>query len=222
MNRIKKLLRHIAFKICPELNILGKNIDWDYLSNTNTRNSLGENVKIYTPCHIYDCQIGDYTYISYNAWISYYTKIGKYCSIGPNLICGWGIHPTNGISTSPSFYSVKSPNNISFSTDDKIEQRKPITIGNDVFIGANVTIWDGVTIGDGAIIGAGAIVSKDIPPYAIAIGCPIKINRYRFNEEQIDALRKIEWWNFDDEQIKDVEKYFFDIDSFIENHTKNV
>ena len=79
-----------------------------------------------------------------------------------------------------------------------------------------------MTIGDGAIIGAGAVVSKDIPPYAIAIGCPIKISRFRFDNERIAALRRIEWWNFDDDKLKDVEKYFFNVDAFIEKYTKNV
>ncbi len=217
---LKKLLRNIAFKVCPELSILGRDIDWNYLNNTKTNNNIGKNVRIYTPCHINDCKIGDYSYISYNAWITQ-TIIGKFCSIGPNLVCGWGIHPTNGISTSPSFYSSKAPNNVSFSKENKIEERKPIIIGNDVFIGANVTILDGVTIGDGAIIGAGAVVSKDIPPYAIAVGCPIEIKRFRFNEEQIDALKKIEWWNFEREKMKDVESYFFDVDDFLNKYSKN-
>lgn len=217
MNILKKLLRNIVFKACPELSILDRNIDWNYLNNTETKNNIGKNVRIYTPCHINDCQIGNYTYISYNAWITQ-TIIGKFCSIGPNLVCGWGIHPTNGISTSPSFYSSKAPNNVSFSKENKIEERKPIIIGNDVFIGANVTILDGVTIGDGAIIGAGAVVSKNIPPYAIAVGCPITISRFRFDDERIAELRRIEWWNFDEEELKDVEKYFFDINSFINKH----
>jgi len=217
MNILKKLLRNIVFKACPELSILDRNIDWNYLNNTETKNNIGKNVRIYTPSHINDCQIGNYTYISYNAWITQ-TIIGKFCSIGPNLVCGWGIHPTNGISTSPSFYSSKAPNNVSFSKENKIEERKPIIIGNDVFIGANVTILDGVTIGDGAIIGAGAVVSKNIPPYAIAVGCPITISRFRFDDERIAELRRIEWWNFDEEELKDVEKYFFDINSFINKH----
>ena len=65
---------------------------------------------------------------------------------------------------------------------------------NDVFIGANVTVLDGVTVGDGAVIGAGAVVSKDIPAYAIAVGCPIKIIKYRFSQDQIEALLKIKWY----------------------------
>ena len=61
------------------------------------------------------------------------------------------------------FYSTLQQNGRTLSSTDKIEERKKIIIGNDVFIGANVTILDGVEIGDGAIIGAGAVVSKNIP-----------------------------------------------------------
>ncbi len=158
--------------------------------------------------------IGDYTYISVNSCISL-TDIGKFCSIGPNFFCGWGIHPTDGISTSPLFYSTKSP--YSFCKENKIEDRKKIIIGNDVFIGANVTVLDGITIGDGAVIGAGTVVSKDIPPYAVAVGSPIQIIKYRFDEKSIQKLRNLKWWDFSDEQLKNIEKYFFDIDGFLEN-----
>jgi len=77
---------------------------------------------------------------------------------------------------------------------------------------------DGVTIGDGAVIGTGAVVSKNIPPYAIAVGCPIKIVKYRFEQDQIESLIKIGWWNFSDEKLKDVEKMFFEINAFIEKY----
>ena len=116
------------------------------------------------------------------------------------------------------FYSTLKQNGTSFSSTNKIEERKLIIIGNDVFIGANVTILDGVTIGDGAVIGAGAVVSKDIPAYAIAVGCPIQIIKYRFSEEQIEKLLKIKWWDFNSEKIKEVEKYFFDINEFIDKN----
>ena len=153
-----------------------------------------------------------------NSFIST-TTIGKFCSIGPNFICGWGIHPLNGISTSPMFYSTRKQNGITLSRKDKIDEYKPIIIGNDVFIGANVTVLDGVNIGDGAVIGAGAVVSKDIPPYAIAVGCPIEIKKYRFNSETIDAFKRIEWWNYDENSLKDIERYFFEVEKFISIYT---
>ena len=103
------------------------------------------------------------------------------------------------------------------SLTDKLEERKNINIGNDVFIGANVTVLDGVSIGDGAIVGAGTIVSKDVPPYAVVVGSPMKIIKYRFDDEQIEKLSKIRWWEFDDDKLKKVEKYFFDVEEFIKN-----
>lgn len=190
-------------------------------SASNLFNTLDQNIsskaKIYAPFAVSESSIGDYTYIAQNSKISLST-IGKFCSIGPNFLCGYGIHPLNGISTAPMFYSTLKQNGITLSETNKIEERKLINIGNDVFIGMNVSVLDGVTIGDGAVIGAGAVVAKDIPPYAIAVGNPIQIIKYRFTAEQISKLLTIKWWDFEGEKLKDVEKVFFDIDGFIEKH----
>ena len=53
----------------------------------------------------------------------------------------------------------------------------------------------GVTIGDGAVIGAKTVVAKDVPPYSIAIGNPMKILRKRFSDTIIKQLIKCKWWN---------------------------
>ena len=210
----RKILRYFLQK---EMYVFDQDIDWEYILLELKDTKVGKNVKIYRPSHIKNCEIGDYTYISTNANISI-THIGRFCSIGPNLFCGWGIHPTNGISTSPLFYSKQQQNGATLAHEDKIEERKLITIGNDVFIGANVTILDGISIGDGAIIGAGAVVSKDIPDYAIAVGSPIRIIKFRFNDNQISSLKRIQWWNFKEEDLQDIEKMFWDIDEFIKKY----
>jgi acetyltransferase-like isoleucine patch superfamily enzyme len=57
--------------------------------------------------------------------------------------------------------------------------KRPIKVGNDVWIGANVTVLKGVCIGDGAVIGAGSVVTRDIPEYAIVVGNPAKVIKYR-------------------------------------------
>ena len=213
---MKKIIRRILCWAFPELRILrDKNYDFSKLLPARDFVDSKKHIVVSAPYSLDETTIGDYTYISKNSHITKAT-IGKFCSIGPNLVCGWGIHPTHGISTAPMFYSTMRQNGMTLSEADKIEERKPVTIGNDVFIGANVTILDGVTIGDGAVIGAGAVVSKDIPPYAIAVGCPIQVTRYRFNENQMDALKRMEWWDFTEEKLKDVERYFFDVDAFIE------
>lgn len=208
-------LRKILYWILPELKILrDQHYHFDWLQNTLVDTVKGTSVMLYEPYNVSDCSIGDYTYIAKNAHISK-TSIGKFCSIGPNFVCGWGVHPTNLLSTHPMFYSTKKQNGTSLSVIDKIEERKAIRIGNDVFIGANVTVLDGVTIGNGVVIGAGAVVSKDIPDYAVAVGSPIQIKKFRFTESQREALNKIEWWNFSKDQLNLVERYMDNIDEFI-------
>lgn len=58
-------------------------------------------------------------------------------------------------------------------------EKNGIFIGDDVWIGNHVTILPGVTVGDGAVIGAGTIVNKDVPAYAVIVGNPAKILKYR-------------------------------------------
>lgn len=217
---IKKYLRKLKFYFFPELKVLKKNYyNIDYLVSFEENVIKGVNTNFAKTYRMTNVEVGNGTYIEHNSIISY-TKIGNFSSIGPNFFCGWGIHPTNGLSTSPMFYSTNMQNGSALVIKNKIEERKTINIGSDVFIGANVTVLDGVTIGDGAVIGAGAVVSKDIPPYAIAVGSPIKVIRFRFKDEQISALLRIKWWNFSEEDIVDVEKMFFDIQSFIDKYDK--
>lgn len=180
---------------------------------------LSKYARLTHPYDLRQVRLDDYSYISRNSYIDN-TEIGKFCSIGPNFCCGLGIHPTNGISTSPMFYSTAKQNGFSLTTDDKIIESKQIIIGNDVFIGANVTVLDGVAIGNGAVIGAGAVVTKDIPPYAIAVGVPAKVVKYRINDVQVKEMERIQWWNFDDTKLSDIEKFFFDLNSFIEKYSR--
>lgn len=203
----------------PKLKGLNRDIDLNYFSDIRINCILSKKSKIYSPFHLNNTSIGDYSYISFNSRISL-TTIGKFCSIGPNFICGWGIHPTDGLSTSPMFYSASKQTGFTFSERNKICERKDILIGNDVYIGGNVMVLDGVKIGDGAVIGAGSVVSKDIPPYAVAVGAPIKIIRYRFSDEQISKLLKIAWWEFEEEKLKDVENLFWETDDFIDKYDK--
>ena len=58
-------------------------------------------------------------------------------------------------------------------------------------------ILGGVKIGNGAVIGTGAVVAKNIPPYAIAVGNPARVIKYRFDEETIKKLLAVKWWNWD-------------------------
>ena len=217
---MRAFLRKILCWIYPQLKWL-KSPEYDFTLLRSWQHNVRkeEYVTIHTRHILDDVEIGKYSYVGDNSTISH-CEIGRFCSIGPNLLCGWGTHPINGISTSPLFYSTKAQNGVSLTKENKVDEYRKVIIGHDVYIGADVTILDGVTIGNGAVIGAGAVVSKDIPPYAIAVGCPIQIKNYRFSEKQIAAMQRIQWWNWEEERLQDIERMFFDIDAFIAKYDK--
>lgn len=192
----------------------GKGWGYSLVKSNRTNCEVGKNVRITPPYRMYNAFVGDFSYISGGCGL-FNVRIGKCCSIGGNFKAGLGLHPLNGISTHPMFYSSVPKNGMTLCAEDKMVEMPEVEIGNDVFIGENVTIVGTVKIGDGAVIGAGAVVTKDIPPYAIAVGVPAKVIKYRFDERTIERLLKRQWWNDDIEKLKNVEKYFWDVEAFL-------
>ena len=178
---------------------LGENvIIGDY---TRTENSFyHKNVRIQRNGMIYYSEINNHSYTGRNCTI-WHTSIGKFCSLSWNLSIGAANHDYSRTTThsflyAPEFGFIDEPNH-NYNHFDS-----PCNIGNDVWIAANVCICRGVTIGDGAVIGAGAVVTKDVPPYAIVAGVPARIIKYRFDENIIEKLLEIKWWDFPDDIIK--------------------
>ncbi|CAH1225188.1 2,3,4,5-tetrahydropyridine-2,6-dicarboxylate N-acetyltransferase [Paenibacillus auburnensis] len=160
-----------------------------------------------------NCKISDYSYINSNTFLGY-AEIGKFSSVGCNCQIGVPIHPSNYISTSPFTYG---PNNL-FDVPSFYEEFQTKTIiGNDCWIGSNVVIMQGVRIGDGAIVGAGSVVTKDVPPYSVVAGIPSKFIKLRFNQEKIDALMDLKWWEKDIEKIKEYKHLFISGDKWYFN-----
>ena len=154
-------------------------------------------------------KIGEYSYMSMNsAIVSPDSTIGKFTSIGREVLIGTSSHPINRLTTHPLTYTNKCKRLYGdlVTPKDKIIKLsangcKPVTVGNDVWIGARAIIMDGIKIGDGAIIGANSVVTKDVPPYAIVAGCPAKLIRYRFSEDVINKLLELCWWDYPKEFI---------------------
>ena len=192
----------------------GKTVGYSLVRSERANCHLGMHTRVYPPFSLQDVRLGDYSYIAKNASISH-CEIGKFCSVGPNFCCGLGLHPTDGISTSPMFYSTARQNGISLCKESIYEEMKHTVIGNDVFIGANVTVLDGVHISDGAVIGAGAVVVDDIPPYGIAVGVPAKVVKFRFDDETVGRLLAKKWWDGSPEELEAVAGSFWDVRAFV-------
>ena len=156
---------------------------------------------------IFQSTIGSFTYVAGNSQVIC-ASIGRYCSIADDVIIGPGNHTLTNLSTSPIFTEVKNGLGIRWTNDTKVEPFKHVTIGNDVWIGSRAIIKGGVNICDGAVIGAGAVVVKDVPPYAIVGGVPAKVIRYRFSPEVIEKLLELQWWNLQDETLKEHISFF--------------
>ena len=130
--------------------------------------------------------------------------IGKFCSIacGAKFLFTSANHTMRSLSTYPFpiFFEEweLDAKNICEAWDNKGD----IVIGNDVWIGFEAVILSGVTIGDGAIIGTRAVVTKDVPPYTIVGGIPAKPIRKRFDDETIAQLEALNWWDWDEETIR--------------------
>jgi lipopolysaccharide transport system ATP-binding protein len=146
--------------------------------------------------------IGDYTYgrPAIHRWTNKHRLvIGRFCSISEGVkIIVDGNHRLDWVTTYPFGELL---HDVAKNPDHPIG-KGDMKIGNDVWIGMNATILPGVQIADGAVIGAGAVVVKDVLPYEVVGGNPAKHIAFRFSAEQILALMRIAWWDWDLDKIK--------------------
>ena len=161
-------------------------------------------------------QVGDYTYYD-NAdgaedfenhvthhydFIGDKLIIGKFCAIarGIEFVMNGANHRMNSVTTYP-FNIMGNGWEKQLPSLNDLSSKGDTIIGNDVWIGQNVTIMPGIYVGDGAIIAANSVVTKDVPDYHIVGGNPAKIIRKRFDDNLIQYLLKIKWWDWSAEKI---------------------
>ncbi len=184
------------------------------IPNPNTINPItGYDKEIYIKPTIKNKNIivGDFSYIADSNFESHVTHhydwnndkliIGKFCQIasGVEFVMNGANHQMNSVSTFP-FYTLEGWEQIPPTRKD-LPIKGDTIIGNDVWIGQNATILPGVHIGDGAIIGANSVVGSNVDSYTIVVGNPAKVIRKRFDDELIEIMEKLKWW---DKSIEDI------------------
>lgn len=164
--------------------------------------------------------LGYGSYVSKNSILSN-AEIGKFTSIGCDFRTILGAHPTERyVSTFPGFYSKDSIFPAKYTTENTFEENiytnkekgYQISIGNDVWIGASVIVLQGAHIGDGAVIAAGSVVTKDVEPYAVYGGVPAKKIKMRFEDEKVEKLLNLKWWDKDEKWLLENANDFSDVD----------
>ena len=134
-------------------------------------------------------------------------RVGNYCSIaGGSYLLAGGEHNTRVVSSFPfRWFYGQDPGSVPTAQGtvryaDAV-YKGALNIGSDVWIGFGAVIVSGVTIGHGAVVGAGAVVARDVPPYAVVVGNPARVVRYRFPAESISELLQLRWWDWTAERV---------------------
>lgn len=214
-----ELLKFI-WRLVQSFLLRNKNVYVSSRTRFNKRTVFHGYNKVKAGACIANSEIGKYTYIDKRSNLQN-CKIGSFCSIARDVAVEAYTHPTrNFVSTSPVFFSTLKQCGMSFVSENRFTEHLSVggynaIIGNDVWIGSQVLIIGGVKIGDGAIVAAGSVVTKDVPPYAIVGGVPAKVIRYRFNDDEIKQLLKIQWWNKSEEWFLENKDSFSNIDVFL-------
>lgn len=172
-----------------------------FIKNTISRNNIN---------------VGDYTYYSdengaenFEHHVTHHYEflgdkliIGKFCAIGKGIefIMNGANHRMCSVTTYPFNIMGNGWEKCTPALDD-LPLKGDTVVGNDVWFGQNVVVMPGVHIGDGAIIATNSVVTKDVPPYHIVGGNPCKIIKKRFDDELIEHLLHLKWWDWSSEKI---------------------
>ena len=160
---------------------------------------------VHRGCKVRSSNIGAHSYVAAHSWLTN-IDVGRFCSIGNNVMAGLASHTLGNASTSPIFTLRRNATGKAWVNQDvavNSDDFPRTVIGDDAWIGSNAMIMSGVTIGTGAAVGAGAVVTKDVPPYAIVAGVPARVIRYRFDEPVRQKILASRWWEQPDSVLKD-------------------
>ena len=157
---------------------------------------LGAYTEVGARTKVAETVMGDYSYVVNDSQIIY-SEIGRFCSIAAQTRINPGNHPLQRVALSHFTYRSSA---YGLGEDDAElfawRRASRVTMGDDVWIGHGAVILPGISLGTGAAIGAGAIVTKNVPPFAIVVGNPGRVLRFRFPPEIQAALLRINWWHW--------------------------
>lgn len=158
---------------------------------------LGRYVYVGPGCAVAESTIGDYGYAMGANQIAH-AEIGKFSNIATGVRINPSNHPWWRATLHHFTYRSRS-HGFSLPDDEEIfgwRREDRVIVGPDVWLGHNAIVMPGVAIGAGAAVGSGAVVTKDVPPYAIVVGVPARVLRFRVEPAVAEMLQRIAWWDW--------------------------
>lgn len=183
---------------------------------------LGAYTEVGPRTSLLETTMGDYSYVVNDGEVAY-AVIGKFCSIASHVRLNPGNHPM--WRASQSHFTYRASAYWPGQEEDEAEvfdwrRSTPVALGHDVWIGYGAVVLPGRGVGTGAVVGAGAVVTRDVPPYAVAVGNPARVVRPRFVPAVAERLLTLAWWDWDHERLRLALPDFraLSVEAFLEKH----
>ena len=164
--------------------------------------SLGESVWIGPRALVMDSDLEGYARVQADAMVQH-SDLARFATVSARARIGPVPHTHDGaaqhtVVTVPGLYGFDLEDDSAFLARRASNRT---TLGPDSMVAHGAIVLPGVTLGAGALVGAGAVVTRDVPPFAVAVGNPARVVRYRHPPEVIEALLRVAWWNWPRERL---------------------
>jgi len=173
-------------------------------------------------------EVGEMSYLE-NVEMDAYSYCGPFC-IFQNAAIGKFSNIAAAVRIGPTSHPVERPSLHHFTyrrrmygfaaeDDERFFSHRAVqlaVIGHDTWIGHGAIIMPNVTVGTGSIVGAGAVVTRDVPPYSVAVGTPARVIRRRFTLDMEAAFERIRWWEWSHGEIAErLDAFSLPVEEFV-------
>lgn len=183
---------------------------------------LGAYTEVGAMSFLENVTLGDYSYGGQFCFFQNVT-IGAFANIAASVRIGPTAHPAER-ATQHHFTYRRRLYGFGQTDDEQFfawRAAQRAQIGHDTWIGHGAVIMPKVTVGTGSIVGSGAVVTRDVPPYTVAVGVPAKVIKRRFDDAIAEALQEIAWWQWDHQTIGErVDDFAGPVQAFVEKYRK--